>query len=290
MSSKKIIKDAHAKINLGLDVLRKREDGYHEVKMIMQMIGLYDTLTFESIETNEILIESNSGKLPLDEHNLIYKAAKVFFDEFGKTFGVKIYLEKRIPIAAGMAGGSTDAAATFIALNELAGFPLSEDKLLEISVKVGADVPYCIMRGTALSEGIGEILTKLPAPPKAHILIAKPNIDVSTAFVYKNLKAAELPYHPDIDGMQNAIKSSDIKGITDRMGNVLETVTIPAYPIIGEIKATCIDNGAINALMSGSGPTVFAIYDDLEKAYAAADVVKEQYKIDEVYVTEFINE
>ncbi len=287
MTDNKITKEAHAKINLGLDVLRKREDGYHEVKMIMQTIGLSDTLTFEMTKENDIVIESDSGKLPLDEHNLIYKAARVFFEETGQAFGIKIFLNKRIPIAAGMAGGSTDAAATFLALNEISGQPLSLGKLIEISVKVGADVPYCIMGGTALSEGIGEILTKLPAVLPAHVLIAKPNLDVSTAFVYKNLKIAELESHPDIDGMRQAIESGDLKGVTDRMGNVLETVTIPAYPIIGDMKKTCMENGAVNALMSGSGPTVFAIFDDLKQAKLAADAIREKYQIEEVYVTGF---
>ena len=287
MTDNKITKEAHAKINLGLDVLRKREDGYHEVKMIMQTIGLSDTLTFEMTKENDIVIESDSGKLPLDEHNLIYKAARVFFEETGQAFGIKIFLNKRIPIAAGMAGGSTDAAATFLALNEISGQPLSMEKLLEISVKVGADVPYCIMGGTALSEGIGEILTKLPAVLPAHVLIAKPDLDVSTAFVYKNLKVSELEFHPDIDGMRKAIEGHDLKGVTDRMGNVLETVTIPAYPIIGDMKKTCMENGAVNALMSGSGPTVFAIFDDLKQAELTADAIREKYQIEEVYVTGF---
>jgi len=282
-----IIRDAHAKINLGLDVIRKREDGYHEVKMIMQMVGIKDTLTFTTREDDQIEITSNSGKLPLDEHNLIYKAAIVLFEETKKPFGVSIHLEKRIPIAAGMAGGSTDAAATFIALNELSDVPLSMEKLLEISVKVGADVPYCILGGTALSEGIGEILTPIKGIPQTTVLIAKPDIDVSTAFVYKNLKAAELEYHPDIDGMKLAIEKGDLSGVTDRMGNVLETVTIPAYPIIGDIKKTCIEKGAINSLMSGSGPTVFAIFDQEKTANDAAQYIKEYYKISEVYVTDF---
>lgn len=287
MGNGQIIKDAHAKINLGLDVLRKREDGYHEVKMIMQTIGLHDTLTFKRTEDDRIVIESDSGKLPLDEHNLIYKAAKVFFEETGQAFGVHVFLEKRIPIAAGMAGGSTDAAAAFEALNELAGCPCSQEKLMEIAVRVGADVPYCIMKGTALSEGIGEILTALPPVALANLVIAKPDIDVSTAFVYKNLKVNELDSHPDIDGMRAAIEKNDLQGVTDRLGNVLETVTIPAHPIIGQLKDCCMANGAVNALMSGSGPTVFAIFDSPVKAEQAAEKIRSDFQLHEVYVTEF---
>lgn len=283
----KVIKNANAKINLGLDVLRRREDGYHEVKMIMQMVDLYDTLTFESREDDEIHIATNSGKLPCDENNLIYKAAMVLFEEVGKKIGVNIHLEKRIPIAAGMAGGSTDAAATFLALNELLGSPLSKEKLQEISVRVGADVPYCIMGGTALSEGIGEVLTALPAPPQAHLLIAKPDIDVSTAFVYKNLRLDTIQKHPDIDDMKAAIQNGDLQGIADRMENVLETVTVPAYPIIGEIKDICKQEGALNALMSGSGPTVFAIYTDAAQAENVAKRIQNEMKVQEVFVTQF---
>ena len=287
MGNGQIIKDAHAKINLGLDVLRKREDGYHEVKMIMQTIGLHDTLTFSRTEDEGIVIESDSGRLPLDEHNLIYKAAKIFFEEVGQAFGVHVFLEKRIPIAAGMAGGSTDAAAAFEALNELAGCPFSQEKLMKIAVRVGADVPYCILKGTALSEGIGEILTALPPVAPANLVIAKPDIDVSTAFVYKNLRVNELDNHPDIVGMRAAIEKNDLQGVTKRLGNVLETVTIPAHPIIGKIKACCMTNGAVNALMSGSGPTVFAIFDSPVKAGQAAEKIRSEFQLDEVYVTEF---
>ena len=283
----KIVKYANAKINLGLDVLRRREDGYHEVKMIMQMVDLYDTLTFESRNDQEIHITTNSGKLPCDENNLIYKAAMVLFEETGKRIGVDIRLEKQIPIAAGMAGGSTDAAATFLALNELLGSPLTKEKLQEIAVRVGADVPYCIMGGTALSEGIGEVLTALPAPPQAHLLIAKPDIDVSTAFVYKNLRLDTLEKHPDIDGMTDALKNGDLEGVATRMENVLETVTIPAYPVIGEIKNICKEEGALNALMSGSGPTVFALYHNIDQAKCAAKRIREEMKIQEVFVTKF---
>lgn len=283
----KLVKNANAKINLGLDVLRRREDGYHDVKMIMQMVDLYDTLTFESRKDEEIHIYTDHGKLPCDEHNLIYKAAMVLFAQTGKRIGADITLEKRIPIAAGMAGGSTDAAATLLALNEMMGQPLSKEKLQEIAVQVGADVPYCVLGGTALSEGIGEVLTALPAPPEAHLLIAKPDIDVSTAFVYQNLRLDKLQKHPDIDGMVKALQDGDLKGIADRMENVLETVTVPAYPIIGEIKEICRKEGALNALMSGSGPTVFGVYEDREKAQKAAEKIKEKNLSQEVFVTGF---
>lgn len=283
----KLVKNAYAKINLGLDVLRKREDGYHEVKMIMQMINIWDTLIFESREDEEIHIFTDSQKLPCDENNLIYKAAMVLFEETGIRTGADITLQKRIPVAAGMAGGSTDAAAAFEALNEMAGCPLTKEKLLEISVKAGADVPYCILKGTALSEGIGEVLTPLRKPPKAQLLIAKPDIDVSTAFVYKNLRLDSIEKHPDIDGMVQALEAGNLRGITDRMENVLETVSIPAYPVIGEIKKLCLKQGAMNALMSGSGPTVFAVFDERAKAEEAMERIRIEKLAKEVFVTEF---
>ena len=283
-----LVRKAYAKINLGLDVLRKRPDGYHEVKMIMQTIGLYDVLTFKSRQDDEIHIDTGHAKLPNNEDNLIYKAAKVLFEETGKTIGADITLEKNIPIAAGMAGGSTDGAAALVALNQMLGSPLSMEKLLEISVKVGADVPYCIMGGTALSEGIGEKLTPLPAPPKAHLVIAKPDIGVSTAFVYGNLHLDAVKSHPDIDGMAEALAKGNLEGIASRMGNVLETVTIPVYPIIETIKDICKEMGALNALMSGSGPTVFAVFTEEEKAKKAAEKIRERKLAKEVFVTGFI--
>lgn len=283
----KLVKNAYAKINLGLDVLRRRDDGYHEVKMIMQMTDLYDTLVFESREDEKIYIHTDHEKVPCDEHNLIYKAAMVLFEETGSRIGADITLEKRIPVAAGMAGGSTDAAAALIAFNEMLGQPLERKRLKEIAVKVGADVPYCIMGGTALSEGIGEILTVLPAPPEAFLVIAKPDIDVSTAFVYHNLHLERISGHPDIDGMAEALQAGNLKRITELMGNVLETVTIPAYPVIGEIKRICCEEGAMNALMSGSGPTVFAVYDCEEKAKNAAKRIQNEGLSQEVFLTGF---
>ena len=211
-----LTRKAYAKINLGLDVLRRRPDGYHEVKMIMQTVDIYDTLTFRKLEERElsekeksstepvIRIYSDHETLPCNKSNLIYKAAALVMKIYEIKSGVAITLEKRIPIAAGMAGGSTDAAAVFHGLNELFELGMSPDEMKGMGVTIGADVPYCIMGGTALSEGIGEILTRLPAPPKAYLLVAKPDINVSTKFVYENLHADTLSYHPDIDGMVQA--------------------------------------------------------------------------------------
>ena len=286
----KLTIEAHAKINLGLDVLRKREDGYHDVKMIMQSIGLCDELTFEEADDNvtKLVIQQGNVELSAGEDNLILRAFREFQKEYGPLKGYKITLIKSIPIAAGMAGGSTDCAATLVALNELTGKPFTLEKLKEIGVKIGADVPYCIMGGTALSEGIGEILKPLPAPPFAHVLIAKPPISVSTAFVYGtlNLNGVE---HPDIDGMVTALENNDLKGITDRFGNVLESVTANKYPEINKIKKICDSSGALGSLMSGSGPTVFALFDEKYKAEEAKKKIAEESLSKEIFITEFYN-
>ncbi|MGN0395894.1 MAG: 4-(cytidine 5'-diphospho)-2-C-methyl-D-erythritol kinase [Coprococcus sp.] len=258
--------NAYGKINLGLDVLRKREDGYHEVKMIMQTVKVFDRLTFSDIEEDRIELSSNLSFIPLNQDNLVYRACEMIRKEYGIEKGVKIYLDKHIPVAAGMAGGSADAAAALIGMNKLFGLKISQKKLMEYGVKLGADVPYCIMRGTALSEGIGEVLTKLPPMPRCFILIAKPPISVSTKMVYENLHVDRLAHHPDIDGMVDALRLGDLTGITDRMENVLETVTVARYPEIEIIKKEMLNGGALNSLMSGSGPTVFGVYDSEVKA------------------------
>ena len=265
---------AYAKINLGLDVLRRRPDGYHEVKMIMQTVDLYDDLEFTKLAEDEIRIFTDKEELPADQGNLIWRAAARMKELYQISEGVSVKLTKRIPIAAGMAGGSADAAATIHAMDALFSLGLSLEEKQKIGVKLGADIPYCLMGGTALSEGIGEILTKLPDVPKAKLVIAKPDLDVSTKFVYGNLHLDEVTEHPDIDGMVEAIRNHDLYGITDRMGNVLESVTCPAYPVIDEIKAQMMKNGAVNAMMSGSGPTVFGIFDDPDKAEFARDQLK----------------
>lgn len=280
---------AYGKINLGLDVLRKRPDGYHDVKMIMQMVSVYDELTFRKISEQEIRIVTNKEELPFQEDNLIYKAARLILERLGSSQGILVTLEKNIPIAAGMAGGSTDAAATLLGLNELLEGNIPMEELLSMGVKIGADVPYCILQGTALSEGIGEVLTPLPAPPACSLLIGKPDISVSTKYVYENLKVDMLKKHPDIDGMRKAIEEGDLEGITSRMENVLETVTIQRYPIIGKIKEAMLKAGAINALMSGSGPTVFGVFASGGEARQAEKEIEKTGLAKELFTATFVN-
>lgn len=260
---------AYAKINLGLDVLRKREDGYHEVRMIMQTIGIYDKISLNPTNSPTIKVKTNLHYLPTDTNNLVYKAAAYMKEQFQIKDGVYINLEKRIPVAAGMAGGSADAAATLYGMNHLFDLKLSKEELMDIGVKLGADVPYCLLRGTALSEGIGEILTPLPPFPDCKVLVIKPSINVSTKYVYENLHLDQNIIHPDIDGIILAIKRQDLKGAASLFTNVLETVTENDYPIIKEIKDTLIEKGAICSLMSGSGPTVFGLFDDPKTAEKA---------------------
>ncbi len=278
---------ALAKINLGLDVLRRKEDGYHEVKMIMQTINLHDQIHMRKIEKEEIRIRTNLYYLPNNENNLAYKAAKMLMDEFHLPGGVSISLKKVIPVAAGMAGGSSDAAAVLFGMNKMFNLKLSMQELMDRGVKLGADVPYCIMRGTALAEGIGEKLTKLPAMPKCHILIAKPPINVSTKFVYENLHANEMKPedHPPVDAQLEALKEGDLEKLVANMGNVLERVTVPAYPVINEIKQLMLDHGALGSMMSGSGPTVFGIFTSYEKAKGAYQAVEKSGLSKQIYLT-----
>ena len=280
---------ARAKINLGLDVLRKREDGYHDVRMVMQTIGIYDRLIITKIPEEDIRIKSNLFFLPVNENNLIYKAAKLLKDSFGFAGGVEIDLNKFIPVSAGLAGGSTDAASTLFGLNRLFDLGLSTKDLMELGVSIGADVPYCVMRGTALAEGIGEKLTALPPLPRCWILIAKPPINVSTKLVYESLDMNGVDRHPDIDGLIDAIKRQDINGVCSLMGNVLENVTVPLYPVIESIKNDMMDNGAINAMMSGSGPTVFGIFPDEETTLKCQAFLKNKGEARQVYITESFN-
>ena len=280
---------ALAKINLGLDVVRRREDGYHEVRMVMQTIHLYDQLLIQKSETPGIQIHSNLSFLPVNENNLVYKAGKLLMDEFDIHTGVSVELNKRIPVAAGMTGGSTDAAAMLYGMNQLFGLKLKRKDLMERGVQIGADVPYCIMRGTALAEGIGEKLSSLPPMVKCPVLIAKPAVSVSTKFVYQNLKLNEQTPHPDIDALITDIRNSDLDNICADMGNVLETVTIPNYPVIAQIKEQMLKSGAKASMMSGSGPTVFGLFGDEETARRARAEMKASGLAKQVYLTSIYN-
>lgn len=285
----KIKLKALGKINLGLDVLGRRPNGYHDVRMVMQTVYLYDQILLEKTDKEGISLETNLFYLPVNENNLAYRAAKMLIDEFAIKEGVHISLEKHIPVAAGMAGGSSNAAAVLYGMNRLFQLGLTDQELMDRGVQLGSDVPYCIMRGTVLAEGIGEKLTPLPAMPKCHVLLAKPPISVSTQKVYEKLDAQEVTKHPDIDGILLGLQTGDLKKITSSMGNVLENVTITEYPQIESIKDVMKEEGALNAMMSGSGPTVFGIYDDKMLARRAAARIREEQLAKQVHVTTMHN-
>lgn len=276
---------ALAKINLGLDVLGRRENGYHDVRMIMQSIYLYDNVKMEKKQEAGIEVQTNLRYLPVDNKNIAYKAAKLLTDEFGLKQGVKISLDKHIPVAAGLAGGSANAAAVLFGMNKLFGLHLSQKELMERGVTLGADVPYCIMRGTVLAEGIGEELSSLAQMPKCTILIAKPPISVSTKVVYEALDALEVVEHPDIDGIIRGLGAGSLDEVAAHMGNVLEGVTIADYPVIEEIKEAMKECGATGAMMSGSGPTVFGIFKERKNAKKAQQLIRDRQLARQVYVT-----
>lgn len=280
----KIELKALGKINLGLDVLGRRENGYHDVRMIMQTLYLYDEVTLTKIEKPGIEIESNLFFLPKDSNNIAWKAAQMLIEEFQLSGGIRIRLDKHIPVAAGMAGGSANAAAVLYGMNRMYKLGLSKQELMDRGVKLGADVPYCIMRGTVLAEGIGEILSPLPAMPKCQILIAKPPVSVSTKAVYEAIDSQKIEEHPDIDGIIEGLNTHNLDKITASMGNVLEKVTMAMHPEIAQIKQCMLENGAMGAMMSGSGPTVFGIFRNRESAKYAYEKVKQQEIAKQIYV------
>lgn len=287
----KIELKAYGKINIGLDVIRKREDGYHDLDMIMQTVGVYDDVIIsreDGTQTYEIEVSTDADVLPNDKGNLAFMAAKVLMEAYDIKAKVKIHINKRIPIAGGMAGGSADCAAVLRGVNQLFQLGLTDEQLQEYGVKLGADVPYCIVGGTKRAQGIGEILTDLPTPPKCYVIIAKPDAFVSTKFVYSHIRPAQIENHPDIDGIIESIKAGDLYGMCEKIANVMEDVTIPEYPIIQKVKDILKSNGAVNALMSGSGPTVFGIYDDEEKAKQSMDVLSGKEFVSQLYLTKFI--
>lgn len=255
----KIYEKAPAKINLMLDVLHKRPDGYHEVEMIMTMVDLADRLEMSALPRDTIIISSQAGYIPLDEKNLAFQAAKLIKERYDVRSGVYIHLDKKIPVAAGLAGGSSDAAATLRGLNRLWKLGIPEKELMELGAELGSDVPFCVTGGTALATGRGEKLTPLKNPPQCWVILAKLPINVSTADVYGRLKSQEITDHPSATRMQEAIEQGSFAGICAELGNVLEGVTLQLYPEVAHLKETMIRLGADGVLMSGSGPTVFGL-------------------------------
>lgn len=276
---------ALAKINLGLDVLGRRENGYHDVRMIMQSVYLYDEVKLEKTEGPGMGVVSNLSFLPTGEGNIAYKAAQLLKDEFQIDEGIKITLNKHIPVAAGLAGGSSNAAAVLFGVNRMFRLGLSKRDLMERGVRLGADVPYCIMRGTVLAEGIGEELSVLPPMPKCTVLIAKPPVSVSTKVVYEALDAKEITDHPDIDGIIEGLKDNSLEKVVSCMGNVLEQVTVPMHPVIDQIKREMKEAGALNAMMSGSGPAVFGLFKTRTVAREAQRRIREKSLARQAYVT-----
>jgi len=271
---------SYAKINLGLDVTGVLPNGYHTVKMIMQTISLNDTLYFEISKKPGIVLKTNMPFLPVNEKNIVYKAIQLFCSELSISCGVYCSIMKHIPVAAGLAGGSGNAAAALIALNTLLNTNLTTEELMKMGVKLGADVPFCILGKTALAEGIGEILTPLPAPPRAKVLIVKPSTSVSTAEIYSKLVLDENTVHPDIDACVRALENGSLTDLCKNMGNILEDVTIELHPMIRKIKEKMLLHGAAGTLMSGSGPTVFGLFENETAAQKACLAFKtdEQYK------------
>ncbi len=289
---------AYAKINLGLDVVRKRADGYHDVKMIMQTIDVFDTLDIKlGIENGEntvslgglgkISVVCGDENVPCGETNLVCKSAKAFLEYTGKKADISVKIEKNIPVGAGLAGGSTDAAAVLRALNVLLKTDLSDTELMKIAKNIGADVPFCVVGNTYLAEGIGEILTPVKSNIKFDILLVKPPFSVSTPSVYKSLVLDENTTHPDIDKIKNALEDGNVSVIYENLGNTLEDVTLKMYGEVGKIKENLKNLGASAVLMSGSGPSVFAIFDDRQKLDGAYKIMKEKYK--QTYLTSTIN-
>ena len=271
--------EANAKINLTLDILGKRPDGFHEVAMVMQTIGLHDTLVMEKTE-RDIELSINVPWLKADEKNLAWRAAELIRQEYGLEGGVRIELTKRIPVAAGLAGGSADAAAVLKGMNDLYGLQLDEEKLCELGARLGSDIPFCIMGGTMLATGRGEVLTRLSDMPETWVVLAKPRISVSTAWAYQNYDEQGADCHPDNEAIKQAIDRGNRKAVAGLLCNVLESVTIKKYDVIAEYKQMMLDKGAMASMMSGSGPTVFGLAKNREQAESIADVLRQETNAD----------
>ena len=276
---------AYGKVNISLDVVGKREDGYHLLSMIMQNIDLYDEIEVEKQECG-IILECNKSYVPVDNRNLAYKAAEIFKERYDIVDGVKINIEKNIPVSAGLAGGSTDAAAVLKVMNKLFNVNATEEELMELGLKLGADIPYCIHGGTALCEGIGEIITPIKPFRDKIVVLVKPAFGVSTKEVYKNFNLEKVKQHPKTAEIINAIENDDLNFVASNMKNLLENVTLRKHKILIKIKDEMNACGAINSMMSGSGPTVFAFFDDMLKAQRCFEKMKKKYS--DVFITRTI--
>lgn len=276
---------AYGKVNISLDVVGKREDGYHLLSMIMQNIDLYDEIEVEKQECG-IILECNKSYVPVDNRNLAYKAAEIFKERYDIVDGVKINIEKNIPVSAGLAGGSTDAAAVLKVMNKLFNVNATEEELMELGLKLGADIPYCIHGGTALCEGIGEIITPIKPFRDKIVVLVKPAFGVSTKEVYKNFNLEKVKQHPKTAEIINAIENDDLNFVASNMKNLLENVTLRKHKILIKIKEEMNACGAINSMMSGSGPTVFAFFDDMLKAQKCFEKMKKKYS--DVFITRTI--
>ena len=276
---------ATAKINLALDVLKRRADGYHEVRMIMQMIQLHDHIDLERIPEPGVQLSCSVPALPTGEENIAYRAARRMLETYCPEGGVRIHIDKRIPIAAGMAGGSTDCAAVLEGINILFSLGLSRKQLMQEGLQLGADVPFCLMKQTALAEGIGEVLTPVPPLPDCPIVIARPPLDISTGHVYQSLHLDDQLRHPDVDGMIRALERGSLDEIARHLGNVLESVTLTEHPVIALIKQHILEAGALGTLMSGSGPTVFGLFDDIERARHACKAIEQEGLASHIFLT-----
>ncbi|MDZ5253161.1 4-(cytidine 5'-diphospho)-2-C-methyl-D-erythritol kinase [Clostridium sp. LIBA-8841] len=280
---------AYAKVNIALDAIGKREDNYHLLRMIMQTVDLYDVIDIEKSNDSSISISCNKHYVPTDERNLAYKAAVLFRENFNIKGGVKISIKKNIPVAAGMAGGSTNAAAVLVMMNKLFKVNASLEELKELGLKIGADVPYCIEGGTALCEGIGEVITPLKPFENKILVVLKPNFGVSTKEVYTNLDINKIRKHVNIEELIEAMENDDLNYVAKNMKNVLENVTLKKHSVLKTIKEDMRRSGALGAMMSGSGPTVFAFFDDMLTAQKSFEFLKNKYKYSDVYITRTIS-
>ena len=282
----KVNERAYGKINLSLDVLGRRANGYHDVSMVMQTVDLYDVITLRKLsDRDEIILTTDVDNIPLDEGNIVYKAIKLIKEEYGIDIGVSADIKKRLPVAAGMGGGSADAAAALRGMNTLFELGLRSERLEELGVRLGADIPFLIKGGIALAEGIGEKLTALPAFPECRLVIVKPNVSVSTKEVYEAFDSLTEVVHPNIKKLTDSLGKEDLRYIVKLLGNVLEDVTIKKHGIIDEIKRSLLENGAVFSMMTGSGPTVFGIFENEEKAVMAGDRLNEMKCFELVEVT-----